>query len=186
MVGHILQFHPCVCRLQELLSTGELGKLQYIVSNRLNLGTIRTEENALWDLAPHDISVILSLCGHTIPQQVKCLGGAFISPEVADTALTTMRFEGNVRAHTYVSWLNPYKEQKLVVVGSHGMAIFDDTKPWGEKLLLFRHHLKWTNGTVPTVEQKDAEKVNVIQAEPLKEECKHFIKCCNERIESKN
>lgn len=183
MVGHILQYHPCVKRLQELVGAGELGKLQYIVSNRLNLGAIRTEENALWDLAPHDVSVILSLCGHSIPYRVKCLGGTFISPGVADIALTTMRFEGGISAHIYVSWLNPYKEQKLVVVGSHGMVVFDDTKPWDEKLLLYRNHLKWTNGTIPHVEQSDAEKIDVTPAEPLKEECLHFLKCCDERID---
>jgi UDP-2-acetamido-3-amino-2,3-dideoxy-glucuronate N-acetyltransferase len=183
MVGHILQYHPCVRRLQELIGAGELGKLQYIVSNRLNLGAIRTEENALWDLAPHDISVVLSLCNQAIPETVKCLGGAFISPGIADTALTTMRFKGNLRAHIYVSWLNPYKEQKLVVVGSHGMLVFDDTKPWDEKLLLYRNHLTWTNGTIPNVSQIQAEKIEVAPAEPLKEECRHFLKCCDERIE---
>ncbi len=183
MVGHILQYHPCVKRLQELVGAGELGKLQYVVSNRLNLGAIRTEENALWDLAPHDVSVILSLCGQSIPYRVKCLGGSFISPGVADIALTTMRFENGIRAHIYVSWLNPYKEQKLVVVGSHGMAVFDDTKPWNEKLLLYRNNLKWTNGTIPHVEQGDAEKIDIPPAEPLKEECLHFLKCCDERIE---
>ena len=183
MVGHILQYHPCVRRLQELIGAGELGQLQYIVSNRLNLGAIRTEENALWDLAPHDISVVLSLCNQLIPEQVKCLGGAFVSPGIADTALTTMRFEGNLRAHIYVSWLNPYKEQKLVIVGSHGMLVFDDTKPWEEKLLLFRNHLTWNDDKIPDVLHRDAEKIEVKPNEPLKEECKHFLKCCDERIE---
>ncbi len=183
MVGHILQYHPCVKRLQELIGSGELGQLQYIVSNRLNLGAIRTEENALWDLAPHDISVVLSLCNQLLPEKVKCLGGAFVSPGIADTALTTMRFEGNLRAHIYVSWLNPYKEQKLVVVGSNGMLVFDDTRPWEEKLLLFRNHLTWRDDQTPDVSHRDAEKIHVEPKEPLKEECRHFLKCCEERIE---
>lgn len=182
MVGHILQYHPCVRRLQELIGAGELGQLQYIVSNRLNLGAIRTEENALWDLAPHDISVVLSLCNQLIPERVKCLGGSFVSPGIADTALTTMRFEGNLHAHIYVSWLNPYKEQKLVVVGSNGMLVFDDTKPWEEKLLLFRNHLTW-NDKIPDVLHREAERIEVKPEEPLKEECRHFLKCCDERIE---
>lgn len=183
MVGHLLQYHPYVLKLQELVATGELGKLQYIVSNRLNLGAIRTEENALWNFAPHDVSVILSLCGHQMPKSVRCLGGDFVSQGIADTTLTTLRFDGGIRAHIYVSWLNPYKEQKLVLTGSHGMAVFDDTKPWDEKLVLYRNHLKWDNGTMPQIEPKDSETIIVPPAEPLKEECLHFIKCCNERIQ---
>lgn len=183
MVGHLLQYHPYVLKLQELIATGELGKLQYIVSNRLNLGAIRTEENALWNFAPHDVSVILSLCGNAMPKSVRCLGGDFISPGVADTTLTTLHFDNEIRAHIYVSWLNPYKEQKLVITGSHGMAVFDDTKPWDEKLVLYRNHLKWDNGTMPHIEPKDSEVIVVPPAEPLKEECLHFIKCCDERIE---
>ena len=182
MVGHLLQYHPCVRRLQELVGGGELGKLQYIVSNRLNLGAIRTEENALWNFAPHDVSVILSLCSHQMPLQVRCIGAAYVSQDVADTTLTTLRFEGNVRAHIYVSWLNPFKEQRLVVVGSAGMAVFDDTKPWEDKLLLFRNHLKWEQGTIPLINNTHAEKVSVPQAEPLREECLHFLKCCSDRI----
>ncbi|NGX43008.1 MAG: UDP-2-acetamido-3-amino-2,3-dideoxy-D-glucuronate N-acetyltransferase [Chlamydiae bacterium] len=182
MIGHLLQYHPYVRRLQELVGSGELGKLQYIVSNRLNLGAIRTEENALWNFAPHDVSVILSLCGHRMPLQVRCMGAAYVSQGVADTTLTALRFDGDVRAHIYVSWLNPFKEQKLVVVGCSGMAVFDDTKPWEEKLVLYRHHLKWDQGRIPLINEGDAEKVIVPQEEPLRAECEHFIKCCDERI----
>jgi UDP-2-acetamido-3-amino-2,3-dideoxy-glucuronate N-acetyltransferase len=182
MVGHLLQYHPCVNKLQELVKSGELGKLQYIVSNRLNLGAIRTEENALWNFAPHDISVILSLCSNQMPFQVRCMGAAYVSQGVADTTLTTLRFEGDVRAHIYVSWLNPFKEQKLVVVGSAGMAVFDDTKVWEDKLLLFRNHLRWEQGTIPLINNIEAEKVLISQTEPLREECLHFIKCCAHRI----
>lgn len=183
MVGHLLQYHPYVIKLHELVSAGELGKLQYIASNRLNLGAIRTEENALWNFAPHDVSVILSLCGHALPNSVRCLGGDFVSPGVADTTLTTLTFDNGIRSHIYVSWLNPFKEQKLVVTGSHGMAVFDDTKPWEEKLILYRNQLKWQNGTDPQIEQTNADAILVPHAEPLKEECRHFIKCCDERIE---
>jgi UDP-2-acetamido-3-amino-2,3-dideoxy-glucuronate N-acetyltransferase len=181
MVGHLLQYHPCVKRLQELVSKGELGKLQYIVSNRLNLGSIRTEENALWSFAPHDISVILSLCGHRLPTQVRCVGEAYLSDGVADTTMTTMRFEGGVRAHIYVSWLHPFKEQKLVVIGTAGMAVFDDTNPWKQKLQLFRNHVTWTNGTTPKANKVEPESVDVPQSEPLQNECAHFLKCCQER-----
>lgn len=182
MVGHLLQYHPCVRKLQELVGTGELGKMQYIVSNRLNLGAIRTEENALWNFAPHDVSVILSLCGHQMPNRVRCMGAAYVSQGVADTTLTTLRFSGDVRAHIYVSWLNPFKEQKLVVVGSSGMAVFDDTKPWEDKLILYRNHLKWSEGHIPLIDNCEPEKVAVVQEEPLRMECEHFLHCCNERL----
>ena len=185
MVGHLLQYHPCVHRLQEMLGRGELGKLQYIVSNRLNLGSIRTEENALWSFAPHDISVILSLCGQRLPEQVRCTGAAYLSEGIADTTMTTMRFSGNVRAHIYVSWLHPFKEQKLVVIGSSGMVVFDDTKPWDEKLLLYRNHVTWSQGNIPQANKCQAEKVSVPQSEPLKDECEHFLHCCKERITPK-
>ncbi len=183
MVGHLLQYHPHVIKLHEFVERGELGKLQYIVSNRLNFGPVRTEENALWNFAPHDISVILSLCGHALPNSVRCIGADFVSSGVADKSLTALTFDSGIRAHIYVSWLNPFKEQKLVVTGSVGMAVFDDTKPWKEKLVLYRNRLEWQNGTDPQIEQTSAEAVVVPQAEPLKEECRHFIKCCGERTE---
>lgn len=182
MVGHLLQYHPCIIKLQELVGRGELGKLQYIVSNRLNLGSIRVEENALWSFAPHDVSVILSLCGHQFPEQVRCTGADYISHGIADTTMTTLRFPGNVRAHIYVSWLNPFKEQKLIVVGSNGMAVFDDTKPWNEKLQLYRNHIKWSNGNVPQANKNEPENIQVPQHEPLLEECSHFLQCCKGRI----
>ena len=183
MVGHLLQYHPCVEQLQKMIQQGELGKLQYIVSNRLNLGKVRTEENALWNFAPHDISVILSLCGQKLPEQVRCTGAAYVSRGVADTTMTTLRFDNDVRAHIYVSWLNPFKEQKLVVVGSDGMAVFDDTLAWEDKLVVYRDHLSWSNGNIPEVHQKDGEKVKVPQSEPLKNECAHFLERCVDRAQ---
>nr|NGX58778.1 UDP-2-acetamido-3-amino-2,3-dideoxy-D-glucuronate N-acetyltransferase [Chlamydiota bacterium] len=185
MVGHLLQYHPCVLRLEELIGAGELGKLQYIVSNRLNLGAYRLEENALWNFAPHDVSVILSLCGHRLPDQVRCTGAAYISTSIADTTLTILRFPGNIRAHIYVSWLNPFKEQKLVVVGSNGMAVFDDTKPWKEKLLLYRNHVTWTDGHIPLATKNEPENIVPTEKEPLRNECLHFIRYCDERITPK-
>lgn len=185
MVGHLLQYHPCVRRLQELVGRGDLGKLQYITSNRLNLGSIRTEENALWSFAPHDISVILSLCGQQLPENVRCVGEAYLSHGVADTTMTTMRFAAGIRAHIYVSWLHPFKEQKLVVIGTAGMAVFDDTKPWNEKLLLYRNNVTWKNGNIPQANKSEAESIEVPQVEPLREECEHFLLCCQNRSEPK-
>ncbi len=181
MVGHLLQYHPCIDRLRALLSQGDLGKLCYISSNRLNLGKIRNEENALWSFAPHDISVILALANNQMPEQVRCAGGAFLNTGVADTTMTTLRFPGGVRAHVYVSWLNPFKEQKLTVVGSAGMAVFDDTKPWTEKLVLYRDYLRWKDGQLPTPNKIAGEWVVVPEAEPLREECRHFLERCQDR-----
>ena len=181
MVGHLLQYHPCVETLQKLLKEGELGKLQYIVSNRLNLGCIRTEENSLWSFAPHDVSVILSLCGNQQPETVRCVGGPYLSDGVADTSMTTMKFADGVRAHIYVSWLNPFKEQKLVVVGSNGMAVFDDRLPWKDKLTLYRNHITWLAGSIPLANKGDGLPIEVEEKEPLKEECSHFLDCCRKR-----
>lgn len=181
MVGHLLQYHPCVLKIQELLRTGELGKLHYITSNRLNLGKIRQEENALWSFAPHDISVILSLAGNQIPEQVRCVGEDYLSDGVADTTLTSLRFADRVRAHVYVTWLNPFKEQKLTVVGSRGMAVFDDTRPWSEKLVVHRDYLTWANGQVPTPSKNKGEPVLLPESEPLRNECQHFLDCCRDR-----
>lgn len=181
MVGHLLQYHPCVIELQRLVAAGELGRVQYITSNRLNLGKIRREENALWSFAPHDISVILSLVGHRLPDQVRSTGEAYLTPNVADTTLTAFRFPDNVRAHVYVSWLNPFKEQKLTVVGSRGMAVFDDTKPWREKLVIHRDYLTWADGQNPTPNKVEGTPDIVPELEPLREECRHFLTCCATR-----
>ncbi|MBK9137220.1 MAG: Gfo/Idh/MocA family oxidoreductase [Verrucomicrobia bacterium] len=181
MVGHLLQYHPCVRKIQELLAGGDLGKLYYVTSNRLNLGKIRQEENALWSFAPHDISVILSLAGHRLPEQVQCVGEDYLSDGVADTTVTLLGFPGRVRAHVYVSWLNPFKEQKLTVVGSKGMVVFDDTQPWGQKLILHRDYLTWAGGQVPTPSKAKGEPVLVAETEPLRCECQHFLDCCRDR-----
>jgi UDP-2-acetamido-3-amino-2,3-dideoxy-glucuronate N-acetyltransferase len=181
MVGHLLQYHPCIKTLQSLLAEGELGKLHYITSNRLNLGKIRREENALWSFAPHDLSVILSLAGNQVPERIACTGESYLTNGVADTTLTSLRFAGGVRAHIFVSWLNPFKEQKLTVVGSNGMAVFDDTRPWPEKLLLHRHYLTWTNGQIPTPNKNKGQPLQVAESEPLRNECAHFLECCATR-----
>lgn len=182
MVGHLLQYHPCVQALHALLAQGQLGKLHYLISNRLNLGKIRREENALWSFAPHDISVILSLAGNQMPDQIRCSGGEYLNQGVADTTLTAMRFASGIRAHIFVSWLNPFKEQKLTVVGSAGIAVFDDTKSWAEKLVIYRQYLTWANGQVPTPNKIAGEPVVVPESEPLRNECQHFLECCSHRL----
>ena len=129
MVGHLLEYHPAVLKLRELIDSGELGKINYIYSNRLNFGKVRTEENALWSFAPHDVAVILRLLGQS-PIAVSASGGAYLTKDIADVTVSNLRFSDNSRAHIFVSWLHPYKEQRLVVVGDKKMAIFNDVAPY--------------------------------------------------------
>lgn len=177
MVGHILQYHPAIIKLRDMIKRGELGKIQYIYSNRLNLGKFRTEENILWSFAPHDISVILMLLNE-FPTSLASHSGTYLSQDVADVTLTTLDFPSGVKAHIFVSWLHPYKEQKLVVVGSKKMAVFDDVS--NQKLLLYPHEIEWVN-QVPVPRRKDAELVGIDTKEPLKEECLHFLECIGSR-----
>ncbi|MEW6602693.1 MAG: Gfo/Idh/MocA family oxidoreductase [Nitrospirota bacterium] len=174
MVGHILRYHPAVIRLRELVYEGGLGKVEYIYSNRLNIGKLRTEENILWSFAPHDISVILSLLNEE-PVNVTAFGGDYLNNGVYDTTLTMMEFPNGVKSHIFVSWLHPYKEQKLIVVGSEAMAVFDDVS--AEKLFLYPHKIEWKQGKIPVAQKAEYQVVPVEKAEPLKEELKHFIDC---------
>jgi UDP-2-acetamido-3-amino-2,3-dideoxy-glucuronate N-acetyltransferase len=173
MIGHILQYHPAVIKLKDLINTGELGKIQYLYSNRLNIGKIRNEENILWSFAPHDISVILMLLGE-MPEFVYATGGSYLQRKIPDTTLTTMDFPSGVKAHIFVSWLHPYKEQKLVVVGDKKMAVFDDVSQ--EKLVLYPHRIDWLD-RIPVASKEAAEVVSVHMEEPLKLECRHFLAC---------
>lgn len=179
MVGHLLEFHPAITRLQELVEQGELGRLEYIYSNRLNLGKIRREENALWSFAPHDISVILLLLKQQLPIQVTATGGAYLQPNIADVTISTMLFDRGVRAHLFVSWLHPHKEQKLVVVGERRMAVFDDLRKT-EKLQLFEKKIDLVDGQF-VVERPTPQTVEIPAAEPLLLECQHFMECVQTR-----
>ena len=175
MVGHLLEYHPAIARLRQLVASGHLGKIQYVYSNRLNLGRIRTEENALWSFAPHDIHVLLTLLGE-LPVEVACQGGNYLSRQVADVTMTTMTFASGVRGHIFVSWLHPFKEQKLVVVGTTKMVVFDDTLPADSKLQLYPHRVDWIE-RVPVAVKAEVERVPLDDIEPLGEECRHFIDC---------
>lgn len=173
MIGHVLQYHSAIIKLKELISKGDLGKIQYIYSNRLNIGKIRTEENILWSFAPHDISVILMLLGE-FPISIHAIGGNYLRRQITDVTLTMMDFPSGVKVHIFVSWLHPFKEQKLVVVGDKKMAVFDDLTE--EKLFLYPHKIEWMN-RIPVVSKAEAEIVELDMEEPLKVECRHFIDC---------
>ena len=172
MVGHLLEYHPAILKLKEMVDKGELGKIDYIYSNRLNLGKLRTEENVLWSFAPHDISVMLLLCGE-MPTEVASHGGYYLHRDIADVTMTTFSFKSGIRAHIFVSWLNPYKEQKLVVVGDKRMALFNDTEP-KDKLLVYDHEIEWID-MKPVPHAKQAHAVEIPATEPLKLECQDFI-----------
>lgn len=174
MVGHLLWYHPAVLKLKELIVAGELGRIQYIYSNRLNLGKIRREENILWSFAPHDISVILGLLNE-VPDTVRAQGGNYLHQQIADVTISLLSFASGVRAHIFVSWLHPFKEQKLIVVGDRKMAVFDDMEK-KDKLLLFPHSIDWKDN-VPIANKADAQPVELDQGEPLRAECQHFLDC---------
>lgn len=176
MVGHVLEYHPAIVRLLELVRTGELGKVHYISSNRLNLGKVRREENILWSFAPHDIAIILRLMGD-MPFQVTAHGGSYVQPNIADVTITHLLFNDGVRAHIYVSWLHPFKEQRLVVIGSKKMASFDDVT---KQLVLYDQRVEVKEGQ-PTPIKGVGERVAFAEDEPLLLECQAFLKAIETR-----
>ncbi|MDD3581755.1 MAG: Gfo/Idh/MocA family oxidoreductase [Desulfobacca sp.] len=178
MVGHILQYHPAIQKLKELIDAGELGKIQYVYSNRLNIGKVRSEENILWSFAPHDISVILLLLNE-MPIEISSHGGNYLQSQIADVTLTSLSFASGVRGHIFVSWLHPFKEQKLVVVGDKKMAVFDDVSK-DRKLVLYPHRIDWIE-RLPVAQKADGEAVPLDFGEPLRNECAHFLECIRSR-----
>jgi UDP-2-acetamido-3-amino-2,3-dideoxy-glucuronate N-acetyltransferase len=178
-VGHILQYHSAVQTVKRMLQEGELGKLQYIYSNRLNLGKIRREENILWSFAPHDISVILSLVGEE-PVDVTATGTNILHPNITDTTITNMKFSSGIGAHIFVSWLHPFKEQKMVIIGDRKMVVFDDTAPIDKKLMLYPHKISWKDG-IPVPEKNKGSQIDLSKTweEPLTSEGRAFIDAIN-------
>jgi len=173
MVGHLLLYHPAFRALHAVVREGRLGRLFYMYSNRLSLGKIRREENALWSFAPHDISMLLQLAG-AMPETVATSGGHFLSPQVADSTVAYLTFPGNVHGHIFVSWLHPYKDHKLVVVGENGMLLFDDTLAGERKLAFYRHEVD-NRGDIPTAAKAEPEPIPYAADEPLKLECQAFL-----------
>lgn len=179
MVGHLLWYHPVLIKLKDLIEQGELGRIRYIYSNRLNMGKLRREENVLWSFAPHDVSVILGLL-EEMPVSVRAQGGNYLHQHIADVTVSLLSFASGIKAHIFVSWLHPFKEQKLVVVGERKMAVFDDTDSWEKKLQLYPHSVDW-KGNVPMANKAEAVFVDVEQDEPLRAECAHFLQCIESR-----
>ena len=165
-----MEYHPAILKLRELIDAGTLGKLRYIYSNRLSLGKIRREENILWSFAPHDVAVILRLTG-SLPFQVIACGGNYVQPNIADVTVTNLLFDNGVRSHIYVSWLHPFKEQRLVVIGDKKMASFDDVN---KKLVLYDQRVDVEKGE-PVPVKGEGEEVAFANDEPLRLECQAFL-----------
>jgi UDP-2-acetamido-3-amino-2,3-dideoxy-glucuronate N-acetyltransferase len=179
MVGHLLRYHPAFEALLDLVQAGRIGAVRYAHSNRLSMGKFRLEENVLWSFAPHDVSMLLALFGAE-PLEVRAAGGAFATAGIEDEVQVDLLFPGGRHGHVFASWLHPFKEHRLVVVGETGSLVFDDTQPWDRKLLLYPYALK-TGAGAPEAAKGEAEAIAVEQDEPLKRECAHFLQACRDR-----
>lgn len=173
MVGHVLRYHPAFEALARLVAQGRLGRLRYIHATRLNLGRVRREENILWSFAPHDVSMILALAGAQ-PVRVQAIGSRHLDAVVADVTSTTLEFADGLSAYVFVSWLHPFKEQRLAVIGEDAMAVFDDGLPWQGKLILQPCRVRLDEGSA-VAERGAAEAIPLEPAEPLMAEARHFL-----------
>jgi predicted dehydrogenase len=180
MVGHVLRFHPAFEKLKTLIDQGEFGEIKYIHSHRLGLGKFHTENDALWDLAPHDLSMILAITGAE-PIEVRGEGAALLD-HLSDFAHLHMRFPNGTRSHLFTSRLNPYRERRLTVVGTKSMAVFDDVETWEKKLAVYRHAV-WQDSGQWAFTTNEPTYVPVEQGMPLTRELEHFIGCIGSRGE---
>jgi predicted dehydrogenase len=184
MVGHLLEYHPVVIRLRDMITGGELGDVQYVYTQRLNLGTIREDENALWNFAPHDISSILFLLGKE-PVSVAARGQAYLQPGIEDVVFLSMYFADKTMAHVHVSWLDPHKVRKMTIVGNRKMAVFDDLEA-SDKLTIYDKGAQ-VNSNYDTFAEYIGLRFGDITipyikvGEPLRHECNHFLECVRER-----
>ena len=174
MVGHLMLYHPAFNKMKDEIGKGLIGKIRYIYSNRLNLGKLRKDEDVLWSFAPHDISMILNLVNSEV-EKVDAFGGSYIKKKVKDTSLTSLKFKNNIKAHIFVSWLHPYKDQRLVVVGEKGMIVFADVLKDNNKLLFYNHKVSWKDNYSLVTKAKGKKIPFNFKKEPLKIECKSFI-----------
>ncbi len=172
MVGHVLLFHPAIQKIKGLIQSGKIGKLQYIYSNRLNLGTVRKEENILWSFAPHDIAIFQFLI-ESLPVEIVSRGGAFIQPHIHDSTMTILVYPNNIVVHNFVSWLHPFKEHRLVIIGSKGMLSFEDSSEEKE-VLYYEKGIDWVHGE-PIKREGPTEVIPYDQAMSLTEELKYFL-----------
>ncbi len=180
MVGHILLFHSAIRKIKEVVDSGKLGKLYYIYSTRLNLGTVRTEENVFWSFAPHDISVIDYIVGKP-STDITASGSKFLQGNIDDMAIAHLKYPDNINAHIFVSWLHPFKEQRLVVIGSKGMLSFEDSSE-DKKIIFYNKRIDWNNG-IPAKFSEADEFIEYEKSAPLRNELEYFIEKMDSRIE---
>lgn len=174
MVGHILRHHPAFVALEGMVNAGEIGAVRHVVANRLNLGKIHKDEGVIWDLAPHDLSMIVTFLGNE-PDEVVCLGDDFLYPGIADVAMMRLRYAGGRSAEVRLSRISPFKEHKLIVTGEAGALIFDDTQGWDAKVMLRKPGIDWSAPAVSPA-MGETRLVPLPQGEPLKAECRNFLK----------
>ena len=172
MVGHVLLFHPAIKKIKELINKGKIGKLQYIYSNRLNLGQVRTEENVFWSLAPHDISVFQYFT-NSFPTSIHASGSAFLQEGIHDSTLTQLKYPSGVEGHIFVSWLHPFKEHRLVVIGTEAMITFEDSSE-GKPLKLYAKKIDMEKG-IPEKIDGPVTLINYEQKMALTEELQYFV-----------
>ena len=186
MVGHLLEYHPGVAKLKEIADSGELGDIHYIYSNRLNLGQLRADENALWSLGAHDVSVILRLAGEE-PSEVHAHGESYMRDGVEDVVFCFLRFPSGLAAHLHLSWLDPHKERRFTVVGSRRMATFDDME-LERKLTVYDKGFdeSYSSYGEYIARSGDVFSPRVPNEEPLRIECAHFIECIRDGKEPRS
>ncbi|MGE0625207.1 MAG: Gfo/Idh/MocA family oxidoreductase [Pseudomonadales bacterium] len=180
MVGHLLLFHPAIVKMKALIDEGKIGKVQYIYSNRINLGTVRTEENILWSFAPHDISIFQYFL-ESKPIEVISRGGAYLQPGIHDSTMTTLTYPGNVMCHNFVSWLHPFKEHRIVVIGSKGMLSFEDSAEH-KPLRFYEKGIDWVHGE-PIKRDGPTEEIEYEDRAPLTEELRYFVENAHGKIQ---
>lgn len=176
MVGHLIRYHAAFQELQSQVAGGAIGQLRHVQANRLAMGRIRNTESVLFDLCPHDLSLILALMDDA-PTSVACAGVSHVTPGIVDVLSTSMGFADGRSANMQTSWISPYKEHRLTVSGSAGSLVFDDTKSWPEKLTLFQDHIR-PDGEGFMIERASPISLPVNEGEPLKDEMRTFIACC--------
>ncbi len=172
MVGHVLLFHPAIKKIKELINKGKIGKLQYIYSNRLNLGQVRMDENVFWSLAPHDISVFQYFT-NSFPTSIHASGSAFLQEGIHDSTLTQLKYPSGVEGHIFVSWLHPFKEHRLVVIGTEAMITFEDSSE-GNPLKLYAKKIDMENG-IPEKIDGPVTLIDYEQKMALTEELQYFV-----------
>jgi len=182
MVGHLLEYHPAVVRLKQLVDGDELGPLYYVYGNRLNLGKLRADENALWSLGAHDVSVVLHLIGEE-PDECLAHGASYVQPGIQDVVFCYLSFPSGVVAHLHVSWLDPHNERRLTVVGARRMATFDDMVVEGKLAVYDKGFDEDARSWGEYITRSgDIFSPQIANAEPLRLECEHFVQCIRDGV----